>query len=174
MTVLPLPVQAALAAVVLASAASDIRSRNIPNWLTLGAVAAGLVLNTALSGWPGLKLSAIGLAAAALIFLPLFIMRWLGGGDVKLMAAIGAFSGVENLIVVFILDAIFGGAVALAVILFKGRLAKTLRNIPRMFAKERDGELEAGHEKSLGMPRAVTIALATLLVLWASNQPPGR
>ena len=169
MTPLPIAIQAALAALALIAAFTDLRKREIPNWLTVGGVAAGLALNTWISGWAGLKSAALGLGLAALVFVPIFVMRWLGGGDVKLMAAIGALAGPANVMVIFVLDAIFGGVVALAAILLRGRLVKTLRNITRMFQPEREAELEAGNEKSMGLPRAVTIAAATLLVLWASR-----
>lgn len=163
-------VQAALASVVVTAAATDVKNRKIPNWLTLGAIGAGLLLHTALDRWIGLKFSAWGLGLAALIFLPLFVMRWLGGGDVKLMAAVGALAGAENLIVIFVLDALLGGVAALVLILVRGRLWRTLRNLPRIFARDRPGELQAGHEKSVGLPRAVTIAAATFYVLWAINR----
>jgi prepilin peptidase CpaA len=177
MTALSIPVQAALAAIVLIAAASDLRSREIPNWLSGGGILIGLALHTWLNGWSGLKFSGSGLGVAALIFLPLFMMRWLGGGDVKLMAAVGALAGMTNMLVIFILDTILGGFIALLAILFRGRVKKTLVNIGRMLKSMMRGrapyqdseELEAGHEKSMGLPRAVTIAAATLLVLWASR-----
>jgi Flp pilus assembly protein protease CpaA len=93
MKLLPLPVEVALLLIVLTAAVSDIRSRSIPNWLTLGGIVAGLALNTYATGLEGLKFSAIGFGVAALIFLPLFMIRFLGGGDVKLMAAVGACAG---------------------------------------------------------------------------------
>ncbi len=176
MTLLAIPVQYVLAAVVLIAAGCDIRSRNIPNWLSLGGVLIGLALHPYLSGWTGLKFSASGFGLAVLMFVPLFVLRWLGGGDVKLMAAVGALAGAGNLFIIFIMDAILGGAVALIAVLFKKRGARTLRNIGRMITSLFRGkapyreteELEAGSETSMGMPRAVTIALATLLVLWAT------
>jgi prepilin peptidase CpaA len=170
MNPLPEHVEAVLAAVVLLAAWTDLRRREIPNWLTLGGMLAGLALHGWLRGWEGLKFSAAGLGLAALIFIPLFIMRWLGGGDVKLMGAVGALAGAQNLFVIFVLDAILGGAVALVLVIVRGRLLRTLRNIPRMFRFERDSELEAGGEKSMGLPRAVTIAAATLLVLWGASR----
>lgn len=168
----PLPehVEAVLAAVVLLAAWTDLRRREIPNWLTLGAMIAGLALHSWLGGWQGVKFSAAGLGLAALIFVPLFLMRWLGGGDVKLMGAVGALAGARNLFLIFVLDAILGGIVALVLVIVRGRLLRTLRNIPRMFRLERDSELEAGGEKSMGLPRAVTIAAATLLVLWGASR----
>lgn len=179
MKLLPLPVEVALLLIVLTAAVSDIRSRSIPNWLTLGGIVAGLALNTYTTGLAGLKFSAIGFGVAALIFLPLFMIRFLGGGDVKLMAAVGACAGAANLFAIFIFDAIFGGIAALILIIVRGRGKHTLRNIGQMIASLFKGkapytqneELEAGGEKSLGMPRAVTIAAATMLVLWASRVP---
>lgn len=165
-------VEATLAAMVLIAAFTDLKRREIPNWLTLGGIAAGLALNTSLAGLSGLKTAGAGLGLAALIFIPLFVMRWLGGGDVKIMGAIGALAGPQYMIVIFVFDAILGGIAALVLVIARGRLLKTLRNIPRMFRLQRDSELEAGGEKSLGLPRAVTIAAATLLVLWGATRSP--
>lgn len=174
MTTLPVPIQIALAVTVLIAAATDLRKREIPNWLTFAAMLLGLVAHPVLSGWAGFRLSAVGFLVAALIFLPLFALRFLGGGDLKLMAAIGALAGKDNLLVVFILDAILAGIAAVVMIVIRGRVKQTLRNIGqglRSLTKGRaphkdNPEMEAGSEKSLGMPRGVTIALATLLLLY--------
>jgi len=179
MKLLPLPVEIALVLIVLSAAFSDIRSRSIPNWLTLGGIVAGLGLNTYATGIEGLKFSFIGFGVAALIFLPLFMIRFLGGGDLKLMAAVGACAGAANLFGIFIFDAIFGGIAALILVIVRGRGKQTLRNTGQMLASlfkgkapyKENAELEAGGEKSLGLPRAVTIAAATLLILWASRVP---
>jgi prepilin peptidase CpaA len=165
-------IEAVLAAMVLIAAVTDLKRREIPNWLSLGGIVAGIALNGWLAGLPGLKTAGAGLGLAALIFIPLFIMRWLGGGDVKIMGAIGALAGPQYMIVIFVFDAILGGIAALVLVIVRGRLLKTLRNIPKMFRLHRDSELEAGGEKSLGLPRAVTIAAATLLVLWGATRAP--
>lgn len=179
MHLLPQSVEICLAIMVLIAAVSDIRSRTIPNWLTLAGIGAGLALHTYLSGWAGLKFAAAGLGVSAVIFLPLFALRFLGGGDVKLMGAVGALSGVQNLIAIFIVDAILGGVAALVLVVVKGRLGKTFSNMGRMISSlfrgkapyKESEELEAGGEKSLGMPRAATIAAATLVILYLSRVP---
>lgn len=169
---LPQPVEAVLIAVVLIAAVTDLKRREIPNWLTLAAILAGLGMHGWLAGWSGLKFAGAGLGLAALLFVPMFVMRWLGGGDVKLMGAVGALAGARWLLIIFLVDAILGGAAALVLVIARGRLKKTLSNIPRLLRARREEELEAGSEKSLGLPRAVTIAAATLLVLWGLS--PGR
>lgn len=165
-------IESVLAAMVLIAALTDLKRREIPNWLSIGGIAAGLALNVWAAGLAGLKTAGAGLGLAALIFVPLFIMRWLGGGDVKIMGAIGALAGPQYLIVIFILDAILGGIAALVLIVVRGRLLRTLKNIPRIFRLKRESELEAGGEQSLGLPRAVTIAAATLLALWGATRAP--
>ena len=177
MTPLPPPLQLILAACVLIAAATDLRSRDIPNWLTLSAMGCGLALHPAFAGWAGLKMAAGGLGLAALIFLPLFVLRWLGGGDVKLMGAVGALAGPANLLTVILLDALLAGAASLVVVLLRRRLGRTLSNIGRLLrslagdgAPVRDSpEFEAGNSASLGLPRAVTIMAAVLLVLWTGS-----
>lgn len=176
-TSLPPHVLVLLAATVLAAAWTDLRARDIPNWITLPAIALALVLHPLHSGWAGARLAAGGLALAALLFLPVFALRWLGGGDVKLMAAVGALVGASNLLTVAILDAILGGVAALAFVLWRGRLGRTLKNAARMLSAlarglapyKEDPALEAGEPRSLGLPRAVTILLATALCVWATQ-----
>ncbi len=180
MNPLPSPVPYLTAALVLIAAFCDLRNREIPNWLTFGGIVAGLAIHFYLSGWHGLQLSSAGLGLAALVFVPIFLMRWLGGGDVKLWAAVGALTGATNLIVIFVFDALMGGVVALIAVITRGRSRRTLHNILRMFSALLHGkapyrvsaELEAGNEESMGMPHAVTIALATLLILWTATLPP--
>jgi prepilin peptidase CpaA len=177
MTTLPIPVQLLLAMTVLIAAATDIRKREIPNWLTLGAILAGLAANPVFTGWEGFRLSMMGFLIAALIFLPLFALRFLGGGDVKLMGAIGALAGHQNLLVVFLLDALLAGVAAVVLMVVRGRVRQTLRNIGHAIRSMTKGraphqdnpQMEAGSGASLGMPRGVTIALASLLVLFGMN-----
>jgi prepilin peptidase CpaA len=176
MTPLPAPVAWALGAIVIAAAISDLRSRTIPNWLTLGGILLGFGVNWYAVGVEGLKTAGIGFLASLLFLIP-FALGFLGGGDVKLMAAVGAFSGAANLLVIFVLDAILGGIFGLVGILVRGRVRRTLLNIGRILRLlaqlkapyKESAELEAGNEASFGMPRAVTIALAALLFIWGSR-----
>src|SRR5262245_26585197 len=110
---------AALTAVTFTAAVTDVRSRRIPNWITVGGFAAGLFLNVALYGLAGLKASLLGFGLALLIHLPLFAFRVTGGGDVKLMAATGAILGPQEWLRLFILASIAGGVHALALIMFR-------------------------------------------------------
>ena len=73
---------------VAIAAVYDIRFRRIPNWLVLTGLVLGLGLNTFLFRWPGARASLLGIGLAFLIYFPLYLLRGMGAGDVKLMAAI--------------------------------------------------------------------------------------
>src|SRR3954471_2642336 len=87
---MPWSYQVLLSVVVLQAAIFDVRYRRIPNWLSGGALVCGMILNAFVFGWPGIQASLLGIALATLIYFPLFAVRGMGAGDVKLMMAIGA------------------------------------------------------------------------------------
>ena len=80
-------------AVALVAAICDVRNRRIPNLLTFGAAAIGLIVATLSHGLSGAGMSAGGWLLALCLWLPLYALGGMGAGDVKLMAAIGAFLG---------------------------------------------------------------------------------
>jgi prepilin peptidase CpaA len=88
-------------AIVVASAVTDIRTRRIPNILTLGGIVVGIVLHAALGYADGGSSGAlsgairalIGIAVCAAMPVLCFAQGSMGGGDVKLFAAIGALTG---------------------------------------------------------------------------------
>jgi Flp pilus assembly protein protease CpaA len=96
----------------LVAAVLDIRSRRIPNWLTLPLLVGGMVVSCIVGGLGGLA-SALG--ACLLLALPyvvLFVMGGGGAGDAKMMGAVGAWLGLEAGVVVLVcvagIGAVFG------------------------------------------------------------------
>lgn len=85
----------------------DVRSRRIPNWLTVTAFALGIVFNVAIGGLPGLWLSLGGFAVGFGTLLVLWLIGGGGGGDVKLMGAVGAWVGAVPTVMIFLGSAIF-------------------------------------------------------------------
>lgn len=173
MTHLDTPLVISLALLVLLAAASDIRTRRIPNPLTVTGAIAGFILNAALHGIPGARSSLLGLALGAAIFLPLFLLRGRGGGDVKLMAAAGAIAGPSNTFLIFVLTAVTGGILALVLLLWKGGLSTVLRNCAFILYElahlrapyHRHPELTLENSTTPKLPYAVPIALGSLLFL---------
>src|SRR5690242_7456703 len=111
-----------LIAIVLVAAIYDLRFRRIPNWLNLSGVILGVSVNTVLFGRSGLMLAFLGISFSLLIYVPLYLIRGMGAGDVKLMAAVGAIAGPWNWFAIFVATALLGGVAALVFVGFKRRL----------------------------------------------------
>jgi prepilin peptidase CpaA len=117
-----------LVLVVLVAAVSDLRTRRIPNVLTVGAFLVALAIRATMGGGAVVD----GLAAAGIAFaiaLPVFALGGLGGGDVKLLTAVGAFLGMEPLWGALFVTILVGGAMAIASVLRQGRVKETLANL---------------------------------------------
>src|SRR5712692_9909112 len=125
LTDLPRVLQAVLVLIVGAAGIYDLRFRRIPNWLVLTGLVLGIGLNGFLFEWAGLRNAAMGFGLALLIYFPLYMLRAMGAGDAKLMAAVGSIVGPGNWIILFVVTAILGGVAALVVLLFAGRIRKT-------------------------------------------------
>ena len=115
-------------AIAAAGAAEDVRCSRIPNWLTYSGLLAALIIRGALLGWPGLKAGLLGVVAAAGLFYILFLVGGMGGGDVKLMAAVGASVGVGQAVALLISAAVTGGLLGIVYAVFYRRIGGTLRN----------------------------------------------
>jgi prepilin peptidase CpaA len=170
---LPDPIQVALAALVTVAAFCDLRWRRIPNWLVLSGLLFGFGLNSYLSGWTGFGLALSGTGLAAAVYLPLFALHAMGGGDVKLMMAVGSLAGARNWFVIFLLTAILGGIAAVVLLLVRGGLERTLANVGHILTElthlraphASAAELSVDHPRALTMPHGAVIAAGTLLFL---------
>jgi prepilin peptidase CpaA len=122
------------AAIGLAACVTDLRSRRIPNALTLGAAAVGIMFHLVTGGWHGTLTSAGGWFLGAVLFFPFFALGGMGGGDVKLLAALGAWLGPGETLWVAIYSGIAGGVLAVIVALSKGYLRTAVSNVFGAFA----------------------------------------
>ena len=115
--------------VATTGAVCDVRSARIPNWLTYSSLAAALALRLVASGWAGLKGGLVGVLVAGGIFLVLFLMGAMGGGDLKLMASVGAWVGSGQVVTMLLAAAFAGGFLALVHVAFGRRGRQTLWNL---------------------------------------------
>jgi prepilin peptidase CpaA len=166
----PLIVALALAAVI------DGRHRRIPNWLTFGLILGGLGRALALGHAQTFQHALLGTLVGGLFPLILYAISAVGGGDVKLLAAVGAWVGAGPVVLVFMVEAVLGLGIVLTQALVQRRTAALLRN-SALIAANFAGVSELGLKNAVEtgksyqairrpLPFAVPVFFATLIVLF--------
>jgi prepilin peptidase CpaA len=108
-------------------AGTDLASRRIPNYLTLGGVVAGLGFQLGWRGWPGLLDGFGGAILGFLLLLWPYLRGGMGAGDVKGLAALGSWLGLQGTLQLFICMGLAGGLIIIAVLAWQGRLRAKIR-----------------------------------------------
>jgi prepilin peptidase CpaA len=148
---------AALAALFLVAAACDIATMQIPNWISIVAAALFPVAAFVVGMAPLAIAMHLGIGAATLAgAFVLFHLRVFGGGDAKIIAAAGVWTGAAAFAPFALATAIAGGLLAL-VILFLRRIAKPGPTMPAFLNRLLD--------PAKGVPYAVAIAAGVLFAL---------
>jgi prepilin peptidase CpaA len=112
-----------------AAAISDLRQRRISNRLNVSAAAAALVLQLVVHGWSGVLVGIQGLLVGlAVLFLP-FAAGMIGGGDVKFVAAMGAFFGWRLMLAGLIAGVVLGGIVGAVTLVRRGRFRQAMQGL---------------------------------------------
>ncbi|MDP1596761.1 MAG: A24 family peptidase [Methylotenera sp.] len=173
---------APLVVLLLMVTRQDIRSRRIPNKLVLIGLVLGVVLNgllpegqgfnRAIPGGLGWLAALKGLVVGMAVLLPIYWLRAMGAGDVKLMAMVGAFLGSADVLGAVLVTFIAGGVMALAVVLWSRQLRQMLLNVKLIllggFVKMSAGQTPLMNDLpvSVGkLPYAVAITVGTLAYL---------
>jgi prepilin peptidase CpaA len=177
-TVPPAGLEMILLALVLAAALYDVRYRRIPNWISVVGVVSGLAMNTFLaydspSRWSGLVTSLEGMGLGFGVYFLLYLLRAMGAGDTKLMAAVGAVVGPAAWFGIFLVTAVIGGAMSLILITIRGRVKKTFWNLGFILSEMKSGrpaylrreELDVKSPKSVGLPHGAVIAIGTIFYI---------
>ena len=157
---MPGKIDATLAVVLTCSIAvlTDLRSRRIPNWLTL----SSLILAIAAVPW---SQSLPGSLAALAVYIPFFIVGWLGGGDVKLLMALGAWGGAGFALDTAINSIVIGGLLGLFALLVRGTLMDFFRRLWKFVRSivYRELEMEAFKaDPRSRLPFAIPMAIAAI------------
>ena len=155
-----------LCAILVLAVSTDMAGRRIPNLIPL----SGLVLALLLALLSPQAVSVLdclaGAVAGLLIFLPFYVLRGMAAGDVKLMAAVGAFVGPAMAWRIALATFIVGGVMAALVLVCSGRLWQCLRNLwllcKGLWQRAHYGIRPAPLVSVGGIPYAVAIALSTI------------
>ncbi|MGQ9920356.1 MAG: A24 family peptidase [Desulfobacca sp.] len=162
----------------LVMAGWDLRTRRIPNFLTFGGALAGIVFQTIFLGWSGLGQALAGMALGLLLLLLPYVLGGMGAGDVKALAALGAWLGPGGIFSVFCYMGLAGGLLSLAVLLWTGKLWHYLRQgwlrlvnflLLRGQQKILLETITPGNAKTVGIPYGVAICLGMVMYLQWGN-----
>ncbi len=119
---------APLGAALIWAAATDLHSRRIPNVLTFALILCGIAQSFMASGTVSPTQSLLGFGTGFMLTFVLFAIGALGGGDVKLLAGVGAWVGPQMALLIFAAAAIVGMVIVLGQALAQGRLTTLSRN----------------------------------------------
>lgn len=153
---------------------SDQRVQRIPNSLVIATLCIGLALHTlgpvntrdglfdnypgALGFWPSL----LGMLTGLLIFLPLHLVRAMGAGDVKFMAAMGAYTGPSQALILALCILIAGGVMSISLMWWRHQSRAVLGQVRHIFSSWLHGQapmFDARTQSVYRMPYALAFAL---------------
>ena len=163
-------------AVMLALVAGlgDLRNRKIPNRLTVPALLFGILLNTLLGGWKGLLLGVEGAGLGLAILLPLVLIRGLGAGDWKLMGALGALVGPDQVITILLVAVCMAAGWGIVEMVRQHRVKSTFRNLWELvhgfvvFGLQPNPNISIDAAPLIKLPFGAVAAVATAVTLSAA------
>lgn len=164
--------QVAALAIGAVACVTDIRFRRVPNWLTFSAVPLGLIAHSLLPIGQGPVWGLVGFVVGLAVFFPFFALGGLGAGDVKLMAALGAWLGWHDAIWTAAYGAIAGGVMAVLLGLLRGYLGQALSNLKALLTTwwlvgvRPLPEHTLAHGSGPRLPYALPIFVGLLVTLW--------
>jgi prepilin peptidase CpaA len=153
------------------SAVYDVRSRRIPNFITLPAIAVGLLLHAVYGGWRQLATAAAGGLICGLIFLVFYLAGGMGAGDVKLITATGCIAGLSLIGHLLLWTALAGGVMAMSLALYRRQLVETWHNMQALAIHHQNmgltphPQFNISNERTLRLPYALAIAAGSGLSL---------
>jgi prepilin peptidase CpaA len=162
-------------ALTLLAAWMDVRTRKIPNWLTVPGVVVGIAINTHFRGWAGAKASLEGAGLALVVLLPLVMLRGLGAGDWKLMGAVGAFVGPVLFVFILVGSIFVSGAMAIVQMMRTRRVLDTFRNMLVLvkgfvnFGFRPHPKISLDNPGLMKLPFGVAVAVATVFCYCAAR-----
>ena len=140
-----------LLAFLAAVAVADMGTRRIPNLLTVSAASVGVMLNFRNAGSHGVLMSVAGMLTGLAVFLPFYLAKGFGAGDVKAMGAVGAFVGPHGAMLAAAWT-LMAGAICALILLLVRREHSALASLPRRWAWQLFAAYSTGQPARLVAP----------------------
>jgi prepilin peptidase CpaA len=151
----------------------DARTRRIPNYLTLAAALSGLGFQFGAHGWPGLGQGLLGLCVGFALLIGFFLKGGMGAGDVKALAALGAWLGPLPTVYLFMYMGLSGIPLIIFFLWRRGDLSAKAREwwtliVNRFLLRSQNSTPSPAPppNKSEGLPYALALAMGMVLLCW--------
>ena len=162
-----LVVLALLCAILAAAVYGDVRSHRISNTLTLHGLMAGLGLQYLAGGLHGVTSGLLGAGVGLACFAPFYLLRAMGAGDVKLLAAVGAFLGPQGAFYAALFSLLAGGLAAIGYVLWCALRASVRNFLQQGFAAAGASAVIAAQiARRDRLPFALPIAVGGVAACW--------
>lgn len=125
---------------LLLGAVDDIRSRKVHNRLIAGIFISSLIVVTIVDGKIGLLDSLFSILTAFISVLPLYLLKALGGGDVKLFTAVSPLLTWKAVLVMLLGSLVWGALLGLFQVLLKGQGKALVQNMLGIFLRNKPAE----------------------------------
>jgi prepilin peptidase CpaA len=156
--------------VVFTAVITDFQSNRIPNWLTFSTLIVGVALQAFFLGTEGLIVAVAGISMGLVFLLPFFLLGGMGAGDVKMMAAIGAFIGYKSVMFATAYSLMIAAVYALVLVTIKGELMTSLQRYTVSIASRTYVPSSPDSVARKRFPFALAIAGGTIVVLMMESQ----
>jgi prepilin peptidase CpaA len=156
----------------------DWRTRRIPNWLTVSGALMGIAIHTFQSGTHGLNTALQGMILALISLLPMVLVRAMGAGDWKLMAALGAILGPVMMLFVLVGAIFVSGIMAMVMVVRAQRVKETFTNIYVLvqgflsFGLRTNPVISLDNPDLIKLPFGIAVAAATVFCFLATLWRP--
>ena len=154
--------------ILLPAVVFDYRYHKIPNVISLSGWVIGPVLYTLSDVLPSVSSSIYGFLLIFAFTIPLYVLRWMGAGDVKLMASVGAVVGIEYALTVLFGIIITGAVMGVIMLLHRNLFKDSFQRYGTMLAagmmlKKPIYLAPNEQEQKVVLPYAIPIAVGTFL-----------
>lgn len=149
----------------------DIKERKIPNWIVVLILMIGFHFSFLSNTEFWLSNSMNGIAIGMLLTLPIYALNGLGAGDVKLISAIGSFTGINDILLIIQITYAINFCLALILIMYSGDFIKMLNRFFKFYSELSKGRLhytkpESNDSANFELPLAPIISSSTLFTLY--------
>lgn len=172
-----------LFALLVIVAYTDVAMGKVYNWTTYPAIFMGLAINYLIGGVggdvePNLLQSLIGFVMGLGVFVLAYFLKWVGAGDVKLAAAIGALGCWPFAIYAIFYSSVVGAVMSLAVLIWHGKLWDGVKGSVKILFRRRRTEAVQAKEKEqleaakMTIPYGLALAVGTMWAWFMYPRPP--